>query len=189
MHARQKQTRSKQTAKKRTARFRGVGPRGRAGRAISPIPQKSRNQARGGGGGWVDLPFKLPPLPPSLFPPSCFPSSTLPLGPHLVLEHLWIPHDGLVVRRHAVVIHQHLLLVVELRVRAEVVGEVGRLGLLVAVVRGDLPRAALVGEGVFRHLLILLLLLLGRGGGGVDKKIETLDILLSDKLDSEIVVK
>lgn len=72
---------------------------------------------------------------------------------HLVLEHVGVAHDGLVVAGHPVVIDEHLLLVVQLGVGAEVVGEVGRLGLLVAIVARDLPALGLVGECLVAHFV------------------------------------
>mmetsp|Transcript_591 Transcript_591/g.1354 ORF Transcript_591/g.1354 Transcript_591/m.1354 type:complete len:223 (+) Transcript_591:787-1455(+) len=71
----------------------------------------------------------------------------------LVLEHVGVAHDGLVVAGHPVVIDEHLLLVVQLGVGAEVVGEVGRLGLLVAIVARDLPALGLVGECLVAHFV------------------------------------
>ena len=72
---------------------------------------------------------------------------------HLVLEHVGVAHNGLVVAGHPVVIDEHLLLVVQLGVGAEVVGEVGRLGLLVAIVARDLPALGLVGECLVAHFV------------------------------------
>lgn len=66
---------------------------------------------------------------------------------HLVLEQIGIAANGRVVRRHAIVIGEHLLLVVELGVGAEIVGEVGGLGGGVAVVGGDVVGCGFVGKG------------------------------------------
>lgn len=47
---------------------------------------------------------------------------------------------------HAVVVREHLLLVVKLAVCAEIVGEVRRLGFFVTVERGNVVRGRLVAE-------------------------------------------
>ena len=72
---------------------------------------------------------------------------------HLVLEHLGVAHDGLMIAGHTIVIDEHLLLVVQLSIGAEVVGKVGRLGLLIAVVAWDLPGLGLVRKCLVAHFV------------------------------------
>ena len=65
---------------------------------------------------------------------------------NLILEQVGVATDCRMVGGHAVVVGEHLLLVVELAVGAEVVGEVRRLGLFVAVEGGNVVRGRLVAE-------------------------------------------
>jgi hypothetical protein len=63
-----------------------------------------------------------------------------PRKAYLVFEDFRISHNGRMVGSHAIVIHQHLLLMVQLSVRTKIVGEIRRLGLGVSVEGGNLPR-------------------------------------------------
>ena len=55
----------------------------------------------------------------------------------LIFKHIRIAHNCRMVRSHAIVIGQHLLLMVQLRVRAEVIGKVSGLCGIIAVVGGN----------------------------------------------------
>lgn len=68
----------------------------------------------------------------------------------LVLKDIRIPHDSGVVGSHAIVIRQHLFLMVKLSIRTEVVGKVGCLGLGVAIEGRDFACFACIHK-VFRH--------------------------------------
>mmetsp|Transcript_20585 Transcript_20585/g.45821 ORF Transcript_20585/g.45821 Transcript_20585/m.45821 type:complete len:291 (-) Transcript_20585:214-1086(-) len=74
------------------------------------------------------------------------PRSGTDVHDHLVLEDVRVAQNRRMVGRHPVVVGQHLLLVIELGVRAKVVGKVGGLGLLVPVERGDFSVARGVGK-------------------------------------------
>mmetsp|Transcript_11011 Transcript_11011/g.26020 ORF Transcript_11011/g.26020 Transcript_11011/m.26020 type:complete len:429 (+) Transcript_11011:180-1466(+) len=64
----------------------------------------------------------------------------------LVLENIRIPQNCRMVGRHSVVIGKHLLLVVQLGIGTEIVGEIGSLCLLVSVEGGDFSIAGCVGK-------------------------------------------
>ena len=68
---------------------------------------------------------------------------------NLILKHIGIAHNGSMVRRHAIMIRQHLLLVVELGIGAEVIGKVGGLCFGIAVECGNV-----VGGGDVAELIV-----------------------------------
>ena len=51
----------------------------------------------------------------------------------LVLEHVAVPQDRGMIRRHTIMIRQHLLLMIQLRICTKVIGKIGGLGFFVSV--------------------------------------------------------